>query len=385
VAQEFSEAGLTVDTARLVDLFFGLARIPSPSGSEGRCAEAVISHLGKLGIPVTPDGLGAALGSDADNLYARLEPRVDGTPLFLCAHLDTVPPSSELEPQLVDGVIRNATPSIVGADNKAALAVILEVVHTVSEHGVPHAGIELVFTIGEEQGLVGSSAFDCSRLIAHSGYVLDHPGPVGGWVESAPSRYVVRAEITGRAAHSAIAPADGRNAILPIARSIAALPQTDEDVNVNVARVHGGDALNVVPDRAGVVIDVRSTDDRAARSRVDEIRATLQLEAAAAECELEVSVSNPYSAYRVPATSVSLELAMRAFARCGLTTRAWSTRGGSDANAFCKAGLDCINLTHAVEGFHALDERVAVADLELMANVMLEVVNAAVETGDARS
>jgi tripeptide aminopeptidase len=359
--------------ARLVDLFCELASIPSPSGLEGRCGEAVSRYLADLGLDVHRDGAGANVGSDGDNLYCRLAPTVPGQPLFFCAHLDTVPPET-LEPVVVDGVLRNATPSIVGADNKAALVVMLDAIHTVVTDEIPHAGLELVLTIGEELGLVGSTAFECSVLHAQSGYVFDHPGAIGGYVTAAPTRFVVRARMHGRSAHAAIAPESGVNAIVPLAQAIASFPGASPAVAVNVALVGGGSAMNVVPDRSEVTVDVRGNDQDEARTVVDAIEAALRSAADRAGCTVEVDVDRPYSGYRLPADSAALHLALSAFSRLGLPTAEWETRGGSDANVFRNRGLDCVNLTHAVEGFHAPDERVAISDLVLMRDVTLTII-----------
>ena len=357
-----------------MDLFCRLAAIPSPSGHEFACAQAVTAELSDLGLDVRRDGAGAEAGSSGDNLYCRLAATALGRPLFFCAHLDTVPPTAPLEPVVVDGVIRNATPSIVGADNKAAVAVMLDAIRALVVERIRHAGVELVFTFGEEQGLIGSTAFACSTLHAKTGFVFDHPGAIGGYVAAAPSRFVVRATVRGRAAHSAIAPQDGVNAIVPLARAIAAFPQTTDAVNVNVALVTGGTAMNVVPDGAGVTVDVRAIEHAEGQAVADGIGDTLRAAAAQGGCEVAVDIAHPYSAYRVPAESEALRLALAAFTRLGLEARPWETRGGSDANVFCKRGLDCVNLTQGVKGFHAPDERVAIADLELMRSVMLAII-----------
>jgi tripeptide aminopeptidase len=367
---------------RLVDLFCRLATIPSPSGHEGACAEAVLADLAELGLRGERDDAGASAGSDGDNLYCRIPATTAGQPLFFCAHLDTVPPTAPLQPVVTDGVIRNASPSIVGADNKAAVAVMLDAIRMLVLERRPHAGVELVFTIGEEQGLIGSSAFASSQLHAERGFVFDHPGAIGGYVAAAPSRFVVRARMHGRAAHSAIAPQDGVNAIVPLARAIASFPEPSEAVNVNVALVQGGSAMNVVPDGSEVTVDVRAIEHGDGEAVAAEIERTLRLEAQRARCQVDVEIARPYSAYRLPADSGALRLALAAFARLGLESAPWETRGGSDANVFCKRGLDCVNLTHGVVGFHALDERVAVSDLVLMRTVMLTIIAEAVSAGD---
>ena len=362
---------------RLVEVFCALAAIPSPSGSERVCGEAVTAELAELGLEVLGDDSGAELGSDGGNLYCRLPASMPGVPLFLCAHLDTVPPSSPLKPVVVGGILRNATPSIVGADNKAAIAVLLETVRTILEERRPHAGIELIFTIGEEQGLRGVRAFDSARLQAQTGFVLDHPGAIGAFVAAAPSRFIVRATMRGRAAHAGIAPEEGVNAVVALASAIAAFPSREADVSVNVGQMNGGSAVNVVPDLAQAGIEVRSISHESGERVVAKLKRTLEDWAIRTGCTLELEVETAYRGYRVPDDSSALRLASTAFARVGRPTVALETRGGSDANILRARGLDCLNLAHAVVDFHGPDEHVAVADLVLMTQVMLEIVSAA--------
>lgn len=360
--------------ARLTELFCRLAAIPSPTGLESACGVAVEAELAELGLAVQRDGSAVSVGGNCDNLYCHIPAtRTGGRPLFLCAHLDTVPPTDDLQPVVVDGVIRNATPSIVGADNKASLAVLLDAARTVCAERLPHAGIELLFTVGEEQGLLGSRAFDCASLRARSGFVFDHPGAIGGYVAAAPSRFVVRSTMRGRASHSGISPEQGVNAVVALARAVAAFPATTPEVSVNVARVEGGTSLNVVPDRARVGVDVRSLSHDDALLVVGQIDRTLRSSADAAGCTVEVQVENPYLAYRLPEDSCALALAKAVFARLELPIEQLETRGGSDANAFRTEGLDCVNLAHAVVDFHGPEERVAVSDLVLMEQVVLEI------------
>src|SRR5213075_725629 len=129
----------------VTELLLELTAIPSPSGGEDAVAAVVARYLRDLGLAVEEDDFG--------NLYTRIEPTTEGTPLFFCAHLDTVPPSGELRPVVEDGVIRNAGGTILGADNKAAVVQMLEGVRRVLAENRPHAGIELVFTPKEEVGL----------------------------------------------------------------------------------------------------------------------------------------------------------------------------------------------------------------------------------------
>src|SRR5947199_4111375 len=172
---------------QVVDLFLELAAIPSPPGEERAVADVVLRYLRDVGLEPHEDECGPSIGSTMGNVYARLEPTADGTPLFFCAHLDTVPPDGPLEPVVADGVVRNAGGTILGADNKSAVVAMLEGVRRVLAENRPHAGIELLFTPKEEVGLIGPFAVDPDRLHAQVGYVYDQAAPPGEIILGAPS------------------------------------------------------------------------------------------------------------------------------------------------------------------------------------------------------
>ena len=152
-----------------LELFLELAAIPSPPGEERAVADRVTAYLRELGLQVDEDDAGARIGSTAGNLLCRLPGRANGgTPLFLCAHLDTVPPQGPLEPVVEDGIVRNAGGTILGADNKAAVVAMLEAARRIVEENRPHAGLELLFTPKEEVGLLGAGAFDHTKLEARA-------------------------------------------------------------------------------------------------------------------------------------------------------------------------------------------------------------------------
>ena len=198
------------EKARLAELFTELCRIPSPFGHERACADRVIAELARMGLAAEEDEHG--------NLLARVPGRSDRS-LLLCAHLDTVETEAPIEPVLVEGGWENAHDGILGADNKAAVAVMLETARRATVEGSP-VGIELLFTVSEENALVGAKAFDVRRLRSEFGYVFDHATPIGEVVTASPSYYRVGAEFHGRAAHAGLRPEDGRSAILAAALAI---------------------------------------------------------------------------------------------------------------------------------------------------------------------
>ncbi len=198
----------------MLDLLLELCAIASPSGAERAVTDRVLRELDALGLAWDEDDTGPSFGSDAGNVLVRLPATTTGTPIFLCAHLDTVPPDGPLEPVLgEDGVVRNAGGTILGADNKAAVVVMLEALKRVQQEAIPHAGIELLLTQSEEVGLLGAYAFDHSRLVARVGYVYDQAAPIGEIILGAPSACAIEARFHGRAAHAGMHAEDGRSAI----------------------------------------------------------------------------------------------------------------------------------------------------------------------------
>ena len=363
---------------RLNDTFVELCRIESPFGRERACADRVAAELRGLGLEVQEDGSGPEAGSESGNLLARVPGRSERT-ILLCAHLDTVVPQAPIEPELDDGRWQNARDGILGADNKAAVAVILEVARHAVEQGAP-VGLELLFTVCEENALRGAKAFDVGRLRSGFGYVFDHATAIGEVVVASPSYYRLDAEFRGAAAHAGIRPEDGRSAIAAAARAVAEmrLGRIDPETTANVGRIEGGSAsLNVVPERCRIEAEARSLDDGKVESLIAEMVDRVHDGANAAECDVDVEVQRLFSGYRVRPSSAALAAAEAALRACGYEPRRIVTGGGSDANALEAAGFHCVNLANGTERNHQPDEGVTVAALEGMLDVALALLDAA--------
>jgi tripeptide aminopeptidase len=364
-----------------LDLFSELAALPSPPGDERAVADAVTRYLRDLALEVEEDAAGSEVGSTAGNLLCRLEPQGanGGLPVFLCAHLDTVPPAGPIEPAVEDGVVRNAAGTILGADNKAAVAVMLEAARVIVVEGRPHAGIELLFTPKEEVGLLGAAAFDHTRLRASVGYVYDQAAPIGEVVLGAPHAHSLLARFHGRAAHAGMYPEEGRSAIAAAARAIAdfRLGRLDEETSANVGAIEGGTARNIVPEWCTFTGEVRSHDERKLTDVVQEMLDAIAFAASVEECEVETEVEKSYSGYRFRRDAQAVLLAAEALTRAGYEPSYTLSGGGADANVFNERGLACVNLANGMAQIHTSDEHIAVADLEGMVEVTLALVDAA--------
>jgi tripeptide aminopeptidase len=363
-----------------LDLFLELVAIPSPPGEERAVADLVATYLRDLGLEVDEDDAGERIGASAGNLLARVAPTDDGgTPIFLCAHLDTVPPDAALEPVVQDGVVRNAGGTILGADNKSAVAVMLEATRRCVAEGRPHGGIELLFTPKEEVGLLGAAAFDVDRLDARVGYVYDWAAPIGEVILGAPNARAMEVRFHGRASHSGMYPEEGRSAIAAAARAVAELRlgRVDEETTANVGTIEGGTAGNIVPEWCTLVAEARSHDEGKLAELVQEMLDSFAFAASVTECEVETQLRKSYRGYRFRADDVPVALACRALRRREHEPRLVLTGGAADANVFNDRGLACVNLANGMTDIHTPAERIAVADLEEMVEVTLALVDEA--------
>jgi tripeptide aminopeptidase len=352
---------------RLNELFAELCAIPSPFGDEGAMADRVTRELRALGLEVEADHFG--------NLLARVPGR-SGRTVLLCAHLDTVPHDGvPIDPVVVDDGWENANEAILGADNKAAVAMLLALAHRVTVEGSP-VGLELLFTLQEENGLVGAKELDPSWLRSEVGYVFDHATPIGEVIVASPTAFRLEVEFRGKAAHAGIRPEDGRSAVAAAARAVAAmkLGRLDDETTANVGTIAGGvGGTNVVPERCTLLAEARSFDAARVEAVVAEMVDRCQDAAnePVCECDVDVVVERMFPGYRhdpaLPAVAAG-EAALRA---CGYEPRHVASGGAADANIFIAGGLPVVNLANGTERAHETTERVSVAALEGMLDVTL--------------
>ncbi len=361
-----------VERRRLNDLFAELCAIRSPFGEEAAMAERVAGDLRALGYEVAEDDAAAETGAQCGNLLARIPGRSERS-VMLCAHLDTVPHDGSVAPVLVDGGWESEGETILGADNKAAVAVMLALAHRAAVEGVP-VGVELVFTVSEENALAGAKAFDSSQLRSDLGYVFDHASPIGEIVVASPTYYRLHAAFHGAAAHAGVRPEDGRSAILAAAKAIAAMShgRLDDETTANVGTIAGGSGgTNVVPEHCWFDAEARSLSEAAVETLVAEMVDHCQAAAndPVCECDLDVTVERLFAGYRHRTSEPGVVAAEAALGARGYTPRRINTGGGSDANAFETQGFPCTNLANGTERNHQTTERVSQVALEGMLDV----------------
>ncbi|MCW3039391.1 MAG: peptidase dimerization domain protein [Solirubrobacterales bacterium] len=378
------------ERARLHEEFAQLCRIRSVSGEERAVADHVTQVLRDLGHEVEEDDSAAASGAGSGNLLCRIAGAPGSTrSVLFCAHLDTVPHPGDIEPVLEDGGWVSAGDTILGADNKAAVVVLLALARRyASGQPPPPIGLELLFTASEEVALAGAKAFDCSRLRSDFGYVYDHASPIGEIVMASPTYHRIEARFHGRPAHAGIWPEDGRSAVLAASLAVAAMPfgRLDPETTTNVGSVHGGvPGTNVVAEHCVVLAEARSLDETKVEAAVAAIIDACQDAAGdpRCSCDLDLDVQRLFRGYKHTGTQPSVVAAEAALRACGHTPKRIVTGGGSDANAFAAQGFVCTNLANGTERNHEPTERVSADALEGMLEVtfaLLEQLRPAADT-----
>jgi tripeptide aminopeptidase len=366
----------------MLDRFVRLCEIASPTGEEREVADAVLDELRASGVDVAEDPSATPAQAGAGNLIARVPGRADRWLSFF-AHLDTVPHEGPIEVLRTDGAFCSAGDTILGADNKAAVTVLMELAIRHLADPAP-LGLELVFTVAEEDGLRGAKELDISSLLAPFGYALDHATPIGEVIVAAPTYKRLIAEFTGHEAHAGINPEDGRSAIVAGAAAVAEMKvgRLDEETTANVGMIEGGTASNVVAGHCRILGEARSVDGERAATTIGEMVDACTWGASQHGCDVDAQISEMFRGYRLDPNSEAVRIASEALRATGHTPELVATGGGSDANALVASGYDAVLLANGTEGNHTPNELVT----EDAIVEMLRVCEAAIElAGDAEA
>ncbi len=342
----------------MLERFARLCEIASPTGQEREVADAVLDELRGFGVDITEDGSAVPAEAAAGNLIARVPGTGEGWVSFF-AHLDTVPHDGPIEVVRENGRFTTRGDTILGADNKAAVTVVMELAARHAANPGP-LGLEIVFTVAEEDGLRGARELDITLLRAPFGYVLDHATPIGEVIVAAPTYKRLIADFTGQEAHAGINPEDGHSAIAAAAAAVAEmkLGRLDEETTANVGIIEGGTASNVVAGHCRILGEARSVDGEKAATKIGEMVDACTWAAGAQGCDVDAQVIEMFRGYRLDPKSDAVRIASDALRRTGREPELVATGGGSDANALVASGYDAVLLANGTEANHTPQESV---------------------------
>lgn len=368
-----------INKERIIGQFVDLVQIDSETKSERKIADYLKMKFATLGLQVIEDDSMTRTGHAAGNLVATLE-ATSGTnvdPFLFTCHMDTVVPGQGIKPIIgEDGWIRSDGTTILGADDKAGLAVLFEVIQVLQEQQLAHGRIQFVITVGEESGLVGARSIDRSLLDARYGFALDSNGEVGAICVGAPTQAKVEIEIFGKSAHAGVNPEDGISAIQVAAKAISRmkLGRIDEETTANIGKFEGGGPTNVVTDYVKLTAEARSlSQDKVERQLAlmkDAVDTACQDFGARGQMDSVIV----YPAFRLTEQDQVVLLAQKAAKKLGLSGRLFTSGGGSDANIMNGLGIPTVNLAVGYENIHTTQERIHKDDIIKLAEYALEIV-----------
>lgn len=362
-----------MNNQRLLDTFIELVRIPSESQHEKKVTDYLVPKLKALGLEVYVDDAGTKIGSDTGNIIAKLPGTIPGAVCF-SAHQDTVVPGVNINPQIKDGLITSDGTTILGADDKAGLAAILEMLHYFQDR--PHPTIELALDICEEIGLRGAFLIDLSRLESKKAIILDVDGAPGRMITSAPYQDICKVNIEGKPAHAGILPEKGISAILTAAIAISnmKLGRLDSETTANIGTITGGKATNIVAAECFFNFEARSISQDKLNAQVDHMIGEIEKACAITGAKFNVDREHVFKGYNFSDDSKLLKLLTKSATDVSIKPRLETSGGGSVANVFNAKGLETCVVSCGMENPHTLEEKILVCDLEKTTHWIIRIV-----------
>ena len=367
-----------INKERLLERFLRYVQIDSPTKEEREFALILKGELEELGLEVIMDDAGEKVGSNSGNLIAKLKGNADKETILFSSHMDTVSPSRGVKPKIVDGTIYSDGTTILGGDDKAGIASIMEALEVVRDEKLSHGDIEIAFTIFEEGGLFGSKNLDYSKLDAKIGFVLDSGGDPGDIIVQGPAQNKIDVKFTGLEAHAGVAPEAGISAIVMAAEAISnmRLLRVDEETTANIGDIRGGGATNIVTKEVVFHAEARSLDNEKLKVQSDHMVQCCEETAKKYGGKVEVDVENAYGAFNIPVDHQAVKAVEEACKKLQIPTRTTTSGGGSDTNIFNANGVAAINLGIGERKPHTLEEHLHIIDLENTARIVVELMRA---------
>lgn len=364
--------------SRIVEEFMELVQIDSETYHEEKISPVLISKLEALGFDVFEDDSASRNGHASGNLIATLKGSLtDVQPIYFTCHMDTVVPGVGIKPVIKeDGYIYSDGTTILGADDKAGIAGLLELAKRLKEENIEHGDIEFIITAGEESGLEGAKELDRNKITAKYGFAVDSDGKVGGIVTAAPFQTKIFATLKGKTAHAGVEPEKGVSAITIAAKAIAKmkLGRIDSETTANIGRFEGGKATNIVCDEASVLAECRSLVEEKLIQQESHMKEAFETAAKELGGEAEVEVARMYPGFKFGPDDLVVQIAQEAASNIGREPKLMQSGGGSDANVIAGFGIPTVNLALGYENIHTTSERMPIEELEKLAELLVEIV-----------
>jgi len=379
-----------INKKRLVETFFDLLKIKSPSRNEKLITDYVSNILQEIGLTVKIDDAGKKIGSNTGNLIALLKSNSEKkkigeshsksisnkmSPIFFAAHLDTVSLNGEVKPEILNKKIINKNKNcILGADDKVAVAAIIETIRIIKDFEIKTGDIYFVFTIAEEVGLLGSRNMNLKPLKAKYGFLFDGEGDIGTIFNQAHLHNAINITIVGKAAHAGISPEKGISAIQVASKTISKikLGRVDSGTTCNIGMIEGGVATNIIPEKVEIKAEARSLEEDKLEKLTNQIIHDFSACAKENKAKAMFKVKREYNGFKISESELPVIMAKNVFRKLGIKPKIISTVGGSDVNILNSKGKIAINLSAGMENVHSNKEYVKIKEIEKLTALILE-------------
>ncbi|WP_320169669.1 M20/M25/M40 family metallo-hydrolase [Maridesulfovibrio sp.] len=365
-----------INEERILNLFMNMVRIGSPSLEEKNMAVFLRGLMEQKGYEIHEDCAGDFCGGNTGNLVVRIPGTCKGTPIAFSAHMDCVPPCMGVEPVVADGRVCSAGETVLGGDDKAGIAMMIEAMAHIEEEGIAHPDVYFIFSICEEAGMHGAKNLDSSLLPLKDVVILDASGVPGCVVVEAPAKAVIRMVFKGKASHAGIVPEAGICAIRIAAEAVSAMKllRIDEKTTANLGKIEGGGATNIVTDTVTLTAEARSSRDELLQDQIEHMRSCCAAAAEKFGGEYVFESAISYPSLHVPDDSPMLRRIELCCNRLGLEFRCIPTGGGSDANVLYGRGYSAVTLGIGMTKVHTCDEYIELKSLTDCAALVAEII-----------
>jgi len=364
---------------RLVETFFKYVAIDSESYLEKDFAMKLAKDFKELGCSVYFDEAGKSIGGNSGNLYCTFEGNNKKEPIMFSAHMDTVKPGIGIKPIIKNGKILSSGDTILGADDKAGITVIIELLRRIKEEKIDSPTIEFIFTVAEEMGLKGALSLDYSRINSKSGIILDVGGKAGKIINSAPGHVVLEGTFIGTSSHAGSNPEAGKSSVRMACEAISnmKLQRIDKETTANISGMFSDYATNIISGKTRILGEVRSLNPKKLKKQMDHMLEKIEKACEKYNGEFKGGFSETYKSYKYSEKDEFIEKLKIACENKGVYPKICASGGGSDANIMIENGIKAINFSCGMEKAHSLEEEVSIEELVKVVNILVEFVKIA--------
>lgn len=365
-----------INEKRVIDEFIEMVKIYSPSLNERDMADYTITKLKDLGLDVIEDDVNKKINGNTGNVIGYLKGDSSKPKLMFSAHLDTVEPAKNIKPIIEDGYIKTDGTTILGGDDKAGLAAILEMLRIIKENNISHPDIYIIFSVAEEIGLLGARNIDLIKYNIDYGFILDADGEPGTVIKQAPYQNSFELIFKGKAAHAGMEPEKGINALMVAANAINKIKfgRINSDTTINLGIINGGRATNIVMEEVKIEGEARSYNEFEVEKICEDLFKECEKTANEFGAKFTYSKKREYNGFLIDENSEILNLVKKACEKTDLKYRSVSIGGGSDVNVYNEKNINAINLSIGMEKMHTVEEKISIKSIIDLTKLLVQII-----------